>query len=254
MDPLPQLSLPQTRRLSHEEVRDLLAQAQAGESSARERLVEANLRLVMSVARRFLGRGRELDDLFQAGCLGLMRAIDRFDLQYDVAFSTYAVPLIIGEIQRYLREDQPIKVSRSLRSMASKVAEARETLSQRLGRSPTPGEVASHIGATREEVVAALDAASPVASLDEPLEDDEGQVTSLKERLRLEEDAPGDVERIALRQVLARLKEDEREFVIARYVRRLSQTEIAQAMGCSQAHISRLERRIRERLRRLWES
>lgn len=254
MDPLPQLSLPQTPRLSHEEVRDLLAQAQAGESSARERLVEANLRLVMSVARRFLGRGRELDDLFQAGCLGLMRAIDRFDLQYDVAFSTYAVPLIIGEIQRYLREDQPIKVSRSLRSMASKVAEARETLSQRLGRSPTPGEVASHIGATREEVVAALDAASPVASLDEPLEDDEGQVTSLKERLRLEEDAPGDVERIALRQVLARLKEDEREFVIARYVRRLSQTEIAQAMGCSQAHISRLERRIRERLRRLWES
>ncbi len=254
METLPHFSLPETPRLGVQEVRELIQLAQSGDAEARERLVEANLRLVMSVARRFTGRGRELDDLFQAGCIGLMRAIERFDLEYDVAFSTYAVPLITGEIQRFLREDQPIKVSRSLRSMASQVTEARELLTQQLGRSPTPEEVAAHIGATREEVVAALDAVSPVTSLDEAFEDDEGQGLSLKDRLHRDEDAPGDVERIALRQVLERLNEDEREFVIARYVYQRSQTEIAEALGCSQAHISRLEKRIRERLRRLWES
>lgn len=254
MEGMPRLTLPETPRLSHHETRELIRRAQAGDDEAKERLVESNLRLVMSVARRFLGRERELDDLFQVGCLGLMRSIDRFNLEYDVAFSTYAVPLIVGEIQRFLREDHLIKVSRSLRSMASRVAEARELLGHRLGRSPTAEEVAQQIGVTREEVVAALDATIPVASLDQPLEDEEGQSVSLAERLQLDEDAVGPTEHIALRQVLEALRQDEREFVIARYFHKLSQTELAEAMGCSQAHISRMERRIRERLRRLWES
>ena len=254
MEPAPRLTLPEPSRLSHQETRELIALAQSGDAAAKERLIECNLRLVMSVARRFLGRERELDDLFQVGCLGLMRAIERFDLGYEVAFSTYAVPLIIGEIQRFMREDQPIKVSRSLKSMASRVAEARERLGHTLGRSPTADEVAQHIGASREEVVAALDASLPIASLDQPLEDEEGQLVPLAERIRLDEEAFGAVEHIALRQVSEALRQDEREFVIARFFRKLSQTELAELMGCSQAHVSRMERKIRERLRRLWET
>lgn len=254
MEGSPPLTLPQRSRLSPDETRELIFRAQSGDGAAKERLIEANLRLVMSVARRFLGRDKELDDLFQVGCLGLMRAIDRFDLTYDVAFSTYAVPLIVGEIQRYLREDRLVRASRGLRATASRIVEARELLSQRLGRSPTAEEVAAHVGVSREEVVAALDAVSPVASLDETIEDDEGQSVSLAERLKLDEPLVGPVERIALRQVLEALKPEEREFVIARFFRKVSQTQLAEALGCSQAHISRMERRIRERLRRLWES
>ena len=254
MDAGQRLVLPQAPKLDPAEVKQLLARAQGGDQAAKERLVEANLRLVMSVARRFSGREREIDDLFQVGCLGLMRAIERFDLEYDVAFSTYAVPLIIGEIQRYLRENQPVKVSRSLQQLAARVMKARELLSTELGRSPTADEVAEHLEVTREEVVAALDASAPVKSLDETLEDDEGEGSALIERVHVGEEAPVHIEHIALRQVLEALREDEREFVIARYVRRMSQTELALVLGCSQAHISRMERKILDRLRRLWES
>lgn len=253
METSSRLTLPEAPHLSPEETRELIRRAQAGDAAARERLVEGNLKLVMSVARRFLGRDKELDDLFQAGCLGLMRAIDRFDLAYDVAFSTYAVPLIIGEIQRFLREDRLIKAGRSLREAASRVVEARDFLGQLLGRSPTPEEVARHVGLSREEVVVALDAVAPVASLDEPLEAEEGQGTLL-ELLHPEEVTVGSVERIALRQVLEALRQDEREFIIARFFRKLSQTQLAELLGCSQAHVSRMEKRIRERLRALWES
>lgn len=254
METEPSLALPQAPRLDPAETRELIARAQQGETSARERLVEANLRLVMSVARRFLGRGRELDDLFQVGCLGLMRAIERFDLRYEVSFSTYAVPLIVGEIQRHLREDQPIKVSRSLRMLAGRVMEARERLSHELGRSPTAAEVAQRLGVSTEEVVAALDAAAPVASLDEAVDDGEGEGSPLIDRVRAEEEAPARIEHIALRQVLQALRDEERQFVVARYVRRLSQTELAHLLGCSQAHVSRMERKILDRLRRLWVS
>lgn len=254
MEGSPRLTLPEASRLSPEETRELIVLAQAGDAGARERLIEGNLKLVMSVARRFLGRAKDLDDLFQVGCIGLMRAIDRFDLSYDVAFSTYAVPIIIGEIQKFLREDRLVKTGRTLHTAASRVAEAREVLSQRLGRSPTAEEVARHVGLSREEVVAALDAAAPVASLDEPLEDEEGHGVSLAERLRIEETSVGPVERIALRQVLEALLPAEREFVIARFFHRLSQTQLAELLGCSQAHVSRMERRVREKLRRLWES
>lgn len=254
METGPLFALPQAPPLGHEECRELIARAQAKDQAAKERLVEANLRLVMSVARRFGGRGKELDDLFQVGCLGLMRAIERFDLRYEVAFSTYAVPLIVGEIQRYLREDQPVKISRSLQSLAGRVAEARELLAVRMGRSPTPAEVAEHLQVPKEEVVAALEAAVPVKSLDEPLEDEEGQASPLLERVPAHDETPGRIEHLALRQVLAALRDDEREFVIARYVRRMSQTELAQLLGCSQAHVSRMERKILDRLRRLWEA
>lgn len=252
METRPHLALPPGPRLSPPETRALIARAREGDREARERLIEANLRLVMSVARRFLGRGRELEDLFQAGCVGLMRAVDRFDLGYDVAFSTYAVPLIAGEIQRFLREDRPFRVSRALQALASRVEEARNALSHELGRSPTPAEVAERLGVPKEDVVAALEAAAPVASLDQTLEDDEGQGTPLIDRVRVEEEAPLPIEHLALRQVLQALKEKERELVIARFVRRMSQAEVAAAMGCSQPHVSRMERRILDRLRRLW--
>lgn len=235
-------------QLSHEAVRELIARARAGDGTARTMLIEANLRLVSSIARRFSHRA-DPDDLFQAGCLGLMQAIDRFDLNYDVRFSTYAVPLIMAEIHRYLRENHPVKVSRHGLDLARRAADAREALERELGRAPTPHEIGERIGAPREEVVAALDAVAVPSSLNERL-DDEGGDTRL-DHLRSPHGVPEEsvVDGMALRAALDRLDATERQVLIWRFVEERRQVEVARLLGVSQAHVSRFERRVLKKVR-----
>lgn len=247
------LSLPKGKHLSREKTRELLALAQQGDEEAKEILVERNLRLVYSVVQRFHGLGTDLDDLFQVGSMGLIKAIERFDLSYDVAFSTYAVPLIIGEIRRHLREDRPLRVGRTMQTALVRAKAVRESLTQRLGRSPTPEEIAQTMGLPREEVVVLLDADRPPVSLDHPIENDDNQPVFLRDQLA-SHDTDMPTERLALSQVLQSLNEEERTVIALRYLKQLPQTQVAQVMDCSQAHISRMERRIIERLRRLWQS
>lgn len=246
-------NLPRGRVLSKEETRALLAAAQQGDAEARRQLVEANLRLVASIVQRFRAYGADQDDLFQVGSLGLIKAIDKFDLSFDVAFSTYAVPLIVGEIRHYLRENQPLRIGRALRDLALQAAQARERLTQELGRSPTADEIAAAIGAPREEVVMALDAQQPLASLDQPIDPDDSRSVPLGDAIPAEPEVdPG--ESLALAQILRHLSAEERTIVALRYLQRLPQTEVAALIRRSQAHVSRLEKRIIERLRQLWVS
>lgn len=236
---------------SRDEVRLLLARAQAGDGAARERLIEGNLRLVYSVVRRFSGRA-ENDDLFQVGCIGLMQAIDRFDLSYDVAFSTYAVPLIMAEIHRFLRENRPVKVSRHGLDLARRANEARAVLEAELGRSPTPQEIGERIGVAKEEVVLALDAVATPSSLDAQIGNDEGEGGPTRlDQLRSPFGAPEEevVDGIALRTALRILDGLERRVLLLRFVREMRQVEVAATLGVSQAHVSRLERRILVKVR-----
>lgn len=247
----PQVHVPHRQPLSGEQLRLLIEAARNGDEAARNAVVEANLRLVLSIVHRFQGRA-DPDDLFQAGCVGLLRAVERFDLGYGVAFSTFAVPLILGEIREYLRRDQPIKVGRSVLATGLRAQQVRDQLSQELGRSPTPAEVAERMGVASEDVVMALDALRPTRSLDEPVVDDELDGRSLGALIASESEAPQRIESLALSQILATLRPEERAFIRARYFERLSQTDLAARIGRSQAYVSRMERRILLRLRRLW--
>lgn len=247
----PRLRLPDRPPLSSERLRLLIEAAQRGDEAARSEVVEANLRLVLSIVHRFQGRA-DPDDLFQAGCVGLLRAVDRFDPGYGVAFSTFAVPLILGEIREHLRREQPLKVGRSLLGLGHKARQVKEELTQELGRSPTPAEVAGRMGVAPEDVVMALEALKPAKSLDEPLSESDPGARELGELIASEPDAPQRLESLALAQLLAALRPEERAFIRARYFERLSQTELAARIGRSQAYVSRLERRILLRLRRMW--
>lgn len=251
--PGPRLRLPDRPPLSGERLRFLIEAAQRGDEAARSEVVEANLRLVVSIARRFQGTA-DPDDLFQAGCIGLLRAVERFDPGCGTAFSTFAVPLILGEIREHLRKEQPLKVGKGLLALGARAQQASEQLAQELGRSPTPAEVAGRLGVAPEDVVMALDALKPARSLDEPLAgDDEGE-RELGSLISSESDAPQRIESLALAQLLAKLRPEERAFIRARFFERLSQSELAARIGRSQAYVSRMERRILLRLRRLWDA
>lgn len=232
-----------------EETRALLARAQAGDDAARDRLVQANLRLVASIAARFSGRGVEYDDLFQVGCLGLLKAIERFDLSFDVRFSTYAVPVIIGEIRHFLRRERSLGISRSLQDLAVRIAGCRDHLTQRLGRTPTPAEIAAELAVAKEEVVAAMEASQAVRSLDEPLSTPDGDDLRLGDRIAAPLGVESVVEHAALKAAIARLPEWERRLIVMRFVLDLPQTEVARRLGVSQAHVSRTERRLLEAFR-----
>lgn len=236
---------------------ELLAAAQRGDAAAEERFVAANVRLVQSIVMKFLpllrpGRGIDLDDLFQVGCLGLLKAMRGFDLERSVRFSTYAVPVIAGEIRRCLREQHPVRVSRGLHDLAVRVLHCRDQLAQQWGRSPSVEEVAGELGISREEVAAALGAVQPPVSLEAAVEPDGGEGGAL---LTVSDDEPHDVgalvDSIALRQLLAGMEEQDRRLVTMRFVDGCSQTAVAAALGVSQAYVSRRERRILARLRRL---
>lgn len=232
-------------------VRELVRQAQAGDKAARDRLVEANLRLVRSLVSRFATTSADPEDLFQLGCIGLLKAVDRFDLAYDVRFSTYAVPLILGEIRRHLRDDGPMRVSRSLKHLANQARRAQERLAGELGREPTVSEVARDLGVTSEEVVEAMDGARAPASIHQTVHEGDGDPIYLLDQLAEGAEAREGfwVDRVTLREGLSQLEPREQAVIMLRFFRDKTQTEVAAVLGCSQVQVSRLERRALERIR-----
>ncbi|MGM7635922.1 RNA polymerase sporulation sigma factor SigG [Bacillus sp. Hm123] len=229
--------------LKNEEMKVLFKRLQAGEWSARETLVNGNLRLVLSVIQRFNNRGEYVDDLFQVGCIGLMKSIDNFDLSHNVRFSTYAVPMIIGEIRRYLRDNNPIRVSRSLRDIAYKALQVRERMMTETSKEPTAEEISKELGLTKEEVVFALDAIQDPVSLFEPIYNDGGDPIFVMDQLSDESHKDTNwIEEIALKEGLKRLNEREKMIIRKRFYQGKTQMEVADEIGISQAQVSRLEK------------
>ena len=234
-----------------EEISVLIAQAQAGDRKAREVLIEKNLGLVHHIVKRFAGRGYDCEDLFQVGSIGLIKAIDKFDLNYDVRFSTYAVPMITGEIKRFLRDDGMIKVSRSIKELGVKVRAAREEMTYALGREPTIEEIAGRLGTSREEVAASLEAAAEVESLYRPADSGDENSTYLMDRLAQDNNDHEDLlNRMVLKDLMEGLEEEQREIILRRYFYNETQTQIAGELGISQVQVSRLEKRILKEMRK----
>lgn len=229
--------------LKDHEVKELIKKSQAGEQEARDTIVSKNMRLVWSVVQRFMNRGYEPDDLFQIGCIGLLKSVDKFDLSYDVKFSTYAVPMIIGEIQRFIRDDGSVKVSRSLKEVANKIRKAKDELSKRYGRVPTINEIAEFLDITTEEVVLAQEAARSPSSIHETVYENDGDPITLLDQIA---DHSGTrwFDKIALKEAIADLDEREKLIVYLRYYKDQTQTEVAQRLGISQVQVSRLEKKI----------
>lgn len=229
--------------LTNAQMRELFARMRAGETQARNQLITGNLRLVLSVIQRFNNRGEYVDDLFQVGCIGLMKAIDNFDLGQNVKFSTYAVPMIIGEIRRYLRDNNPIRVSRSLRDIAYKALQVRDTLVNRLSREPSVQEIADELKLPLEDIVFALDAIQEPVSLFEPLYHDGGDPIFVMDQVSDEKDQDSQwLEGISIREALRRLNERERMILTLRFFEGKTQMEVAEEIGISQAQVSRLEK------------
>lgn len=228
-----------------EEVAVLIARAQQGDKEAREVLIEKNLGLVHAIARRFVGRGVEAEDLFQIGTIGLIKAIDHFDLSYEVKFSTYAVPLISGEIKRFLRDDGPLKVSRTLKEQAMKINLVRQRLQGKWGREPTLQEIAAEAMLSVEEIVAATEADYQVESIYASVYGNDGSEMILADMLG-KEDAEKEalLNRMLLNQLLEQLDEKESELIRLRYFQDKTQTEVARLFGISQVQVSRMEKKI----------
>ncbi|MFD2616961.1 MULTISPECIES: RNA polymerase sporulation sigma factor SigG [Terrilactibacillus] len=229
--------------LKNEEMRKLFVQMQNGHDEAREKLVNGNLRLVLSVIQRFNNRGEYIDDLFQVGCIGLMKSIDNFDLSQNVRFSTYAVPMIIGEIRRYLRDNNPIRVSRSLRDTAYKALQVKERLISKYSKEPTATEIAKELDLPVEDIVFALDAIQDPVSLFEPIYNDGGDPIFVMDQIS--DDKNKDlqwIEEIALKDAMRRLDDREKRILSMRFFHGKTQMEVAEEIGISQAQVSRLEK------------
>ncbi|ALS22749.1 MULTISPECIES: RNA polymerase sporulation sigma factor SigF [Paenibacillus] len=229
--------------LDDAEVKRLIALSQSGDALARETLVNCNIRLVWSVVQRFLNRGYEAEDLFQIGCIGLLKSVDKFDLSYDVKFSTYAVPMIIGEIQRFLRDDGTLKVSRSLKELANKIRKTKDELSKRNGRLPTVKEVAEELQISPEDVVFAQEANKPLSSIHETVFENDGDPITLMDQIA-DEAQDKWFDKLALNEAIGSLSERERLIVYLRYFRDQTQSEVATRLGISQVQVSRLEKKI----------
>ncbi len=228
--------------LSEKEKTELLKKAKDGDNDAREKLVTGNLRLVLSVIQRFANRGENLDDLFQVGCIGLMKAIDNFDTSHDVRFSTYAVPMIIGEVRRYLRDNNPVRVSRSMRDTAYHAMQIREKLSNELKREPTIEEIAKALGKKKSEVVVALEAIVEPVSFYEPVFSNGGDTIFLMDQLGSDENDGNWIDEISMKEAIKSLPEREKKILSMRFMRGMTQTEVAEEIGISQAQVSRLEK------------
>lgn len=229
---------------------ELLQRAHDGDKEARDRLVMENIGLVWSIVKRFSGRGCETEDLFQIGSIGLLKAIDNFDLSMDVKLSTYAVPMITGEIRRFLRDDGMIKVSRPLKELAMKIYSARERMEFSLGREPTIEELAGQVGVSREEVAASLEAGAEVESLYKTMNKDDGQELCLMDRLEEKEDEEETLlNRMVLKELLLELEPKERDIIVRRYFYNQTQSAIAADLSISQVQVSRLEKKILRRMR-----
>ena len=229
--------------LKSDEVTQLLRQAKDGDTQAREKLIYGNLRLVLSVVQKFLNRGENVDDLFQVGCIGLMKAIDNFDINQPVRFSTYGVPMIVGEIRRYLRDNSAIRVSRSMRDTAYKVLQAREKLMENSQREPTVEQIAQYLGIPREDVVFAMDAIVDPVSLYEPIYSDGGDAICVMDQVKDTDNTDENwIEQLALKEAISRLNDRERHILAMRFYEGKTQMEVSAEIGISQAQVSRLEK------------
>ncbi|MBR6425780.1 MAG: RNA polymerase sporulation sigma factor SigG [Oscillospiraceae bacterium] len=237
--------------LSQEEMMELLRRSRAGDEQARQRLIEGNLRLVLSVIQKFASRGEQLDDLFQVGCIGLLKAIANFDETKLVRFSTYGVPMIAGEIRRYLRDNSPLRVSRSLRDTAYRVLQCREELVLAGQSEPTSTQIAERLGIAEKEVTASLDAIAAPISLFEPVYDQGGDPLTVMDQVRDCRNTDEQwLERLDLREAVKRLPEREKRILALRFEAGKTQMEIASEIGISQAQVSRLEKSALQAIRK----
>ena len=237
--------------ISNAKMRELFKKVQSGDEEARQKIIKGNLRLVLSVIQRFTNRGEYVDDLFQVGCIGLIKAIDNFDLGQNVKFSTYAVPMIIGEIRRYLRDNNSIRVSRSLRDIAYKALQVRDSLTNRYSKEPTISEIAKELKIPREDIVFALDAIQEPVSLFEPIYHDGGDPIYVMDQVDDEKNLDANwLESINIKEALRRLNERERLILTLRFFDGKTQMEVAEEIGISQAQVSRLEKAALNQMRK----
>jgi len=228
----------------------LIQKSHEGDEKARAQLVEENTGLIWCIVKRFYGRGTEAEDLFQIGSIGLLKAIDKFDISYEVKFSTYAVPMIAGEIKRFLRDDGMIKVSRSLKELAYKAYLARERMQEELGREPAVEELARELGVEKEELAMALEAGGEVESLHKTIYQSDGNEIQLMDKLAEKEEREEKViNHLLLVQLLEELGKEERQLLYLRYFANKTQTEIGEELGISQVQVSRMEKRVLKSLR-----
>ena len=237
--------------LTNERMRELFPLVHGGNRAAREEFIQGNLRLVLSVVQRFSNRGESADDLFQVGCIGLIKALDNFDVSQNVRFSTYAVPMIIGEIRRYLRDNNPIRVSRSLRDAAYKALQARDRLVTALGREPTVAEIAKELSLPESDVVFAMEAIQDPVSLFEPIYNDGGDAIYIIDQVRDDKHADTQwLQNLAVSEALRKLNAREQKILRLRFFEGRTQMEVAGEIGISQAQVSRLEKNALQHMRK----
>jgi RNA polymerase sporulation-specific sigma factor len=234
--------------LKDHEVKKLIKESQTGDQSARDLIVQKNMRLVWSVVQRFLNRGYEPDDLFQIGCIGLLKSVDKFDLSYDVKFSTYAVPMIIGEIQRFIRDDGTVKVSRSLKETGNKIRKAKDELSKTLGRIPTVNEISEYLEIPIEDIIMAQEASRTPSSIHETVYENDGDPITLLDQIDDGNEGKW-FDKIALKEAIRELEERERLIVYLRYYKDQTQSEVATRLGISQVQVSRLAKEILQQMK-----
>ncbi|MCI9359603.1 MAG: RNA polymerase sporulation sigma factor SigF [Hungatella sp.] len=233
-----------------DEMMELIAKAHQGDKEARDQMVLDNVGLVWSIVRRFQGRGYEMEDLFQIGSIGLLKAVDKFDLSYDVKFSTYAVPMILGEVKRFLRDDGMIKVSRSIKEMAMRVKTVRENLCFSMGREPTIEEIATEVGASKEEVAISIEAGAEVESLYKTVNQNDENSLCLMDKIEDQDESQEKLlNHMVLEKLIGQLGEKEREIILRRYYKNQTQTQVAEALDISQVQVSRLEKKILKQMR-----
>ena len=235
--------------LKEDKKTELLRKTRNGDIKAREELISGNLRLVLSVIQRFTQRGENIDDLFQVGCIGLIKAIDNFDITQEVRFSTYAVPMIIGEVRRYLRDNNSIRVSRSMKDLAYKAMSAKESITNELGREATVEEISQAVGSKKEDVVLALEAIVEPVSLYEPVYSDGGDTIYIMDQVGDSNDDKNWIDEISLKEEIKKLSEREKHILTLRFMQGKTQMEVAKEMGISQAQVSRLEKGALQRIK-----
>ena len=239
--------------LTNKENKELFLKIKAGDKSAREELINGNLRLVLSIIQRFGGRGENADDLFQIGCVGLIKAIDNFDVSLDIQLSTYAVPMIIGEIRRYLRDNNMVRVSRSVRDLAYRILQAKEKLLKEKGKEPTVEEIAKELQVEKEEVVMSLDAIQDPVSLQEPVYNDGSDSIYIMDQVKDKKNTDEQwTENITIAEAMKKLTEKERMIINKRFFLGRTQMEVADEIGISQAQVSRIEKSAIDHIRRLY--
>ena len=237
--------------LCNEEMIELFKKYQNGDKSAKDELINGNLKLVLSILRKYNNRTDNLDDLFQVGCVGLIKAIDNFDLSHEVKFSTYAVPMILGEIKRYLRDNSSLRVTRNLKDIAYKGLKAKEELTNKLNREPTVKEIADVLELNELEVIQAFEAVKDAVSMSEPIYSDGGDTIYLEEQIADKKDKIGQDMSIMLKEALNKLKDKEKYIIYKRYFEGITQMELSEEIGISQAQISRIEKNCLDNMKKI---